>query len=215
MHRGDKSKTSVKSFRDMYTDEIPPSLQVIPPDFIKSDSFTESDTPAPEETEGMELKIKSFKSVPESEEGEWLGEISISTPTPVSIEDDVDAVFKKDFSLYSEEDRFDEYRGEYDFFIDGDRGKGGSEEGEEEEDDKFLKRGKVPKWKREGIPLCCLCRCVLPEGLPCCPCGGTTGYKKFTLFIYYSMTLLKIKYKFDFPFFRFQSLKFSKRNPLR
>ncbi|KAK6617563.1 hypothetical protein RUM44_005151 [Polyplax serrata] len=151
VRRNATASPSLKSFREMYTDEVVPQLQMLPPP-LQAPSATPSD---------------SFPSVAAEDNGEYSAkyvigrrELGGEDSVTESLGEAVDAIYERDMLLIGE-----------------------SENGlfhiEEFDDGVSEVEPKIPKWKREGLSLCCLCRCVLPEGLPCCPCGSTTVVEVF------------------------------------
>lgn len=78
--------------------------------------------------------------------------------------------------------RYQEIYGEGGLFFDKDEESEESKtETEKSDDENAVIIPPHLKWRREGVPVCCLCRCILPEGLPFCPCGGKTGKFSYCL----------------------------------
>lgn len=142
----------------MWADKITPELQ------ITADTETTTETTTTESTKESSVtddakEIAPVCQVPytdmnEIDEGEGAGSFILDLPVEEFGELDFDS---------NEEELME-------------KGTKDEEEVEKPDEADGASKRKPKKW--EGVPRCCLCHCIVPEGLLGCPCGETKGMER-------------------------------------
>lgn len=191
MRRLTEAQISTESFKEFYSDQIRPSLQMMSTDPETGTSTISS----PSET----LSIKTEKTQKTSKE--TIQSIPGEYQFPFDKFETKEKTSNESLKSFPREEQtarayFEQYGEDLPdiIFSETEEEKKLSEERKTDEEKRLSEERKIDetikqetmvksekniqikkKQKWEGVPKCYLCRCIIPEGLLGCPCGETTG----------------------------------------